>query len=82
MEHIKNDVLGPKFAIRLGDLGWYHRLRAVCFKCRKETVIDPEILRARFDANTFIVGLEERIRCGGCGNRFGNRLSVGQLARD
>ena len=39
------DVIGPKYAIRLGDLREWHRIEAKCFNCRRVGVLYPDRLK-------------------------------------
>lgn len=82
MEHFKNITIGPKYAVRLGDLGRWHRLQAVCLSCRHSVLLEPEKLKRRFPSHTRVVELEAKLRCRKCGNRGGNSLKVGRLGRD
>jgi hypothetical protein len=35
------DVIGPKYAIRLGDLREWHRIDVKCFRCGRVGVLYP-----------------------------------------
>ena len=82
MEHYKNEVLGPRYAVRLRDLQSWHVLKAVCPECRRATMLTPETLRGRWPAYTRLVDLEPKLRCRKCGNRDGNRFQVMKLPRN
>lgn len=82
MERIQNENLGPKYALRLSDLGHWHRFQATCFRCRHSAIVNPEVLRQRWPAHSKLGDLERKLRCRACGNRYGNTLSVGRLARN
>ncbi len=74
-------TLGPKYAVRLGDLQPRHVLRVTCFSCRHTANVSPLPLLARFGENQRVSDLEERFACVECGNRFGNSVKVHELAR-
>jgi len=39
------DVIGPKYAIRLGDLREWHRIDVRCFRCGRVGVLYPDRLK-------------------------------------
>jgi hypothetical protein len=39
------EVLGPNYAIRLGDLREWHRIEARCFRCGRVGVLYPDRLK-------------------------------------
>ena len=82
MEQYENEVLGPRYAVRLSDLQAWHVLKVVCQDCRRATVLAPETLRAWWPNYTALVDLEPKLRCRKCGNRHGNRFSVLRLPRN
>ena len=82
MELIKPVSLGPRYAVRLEDLGRWHRFEAICSQCSNRVIINPEKLRPRCPGYTRVVELEKKLRCTSCGNRQGNSLKVGRLTRD
>ena len=82
MEHIKNISLGPRSVIRLGDLGPFHRLEAVCVRCRHRRVLRPDDLRRRWPDKARLTDLEVRLVCRQCGQRGGNALNTAILVRD
>ena len=82
MERLQNITVGPRYAVRLKDLGRWDRLEAVCLRCRNKSVLDPARLLRRRPGYTRIVDLEAKLRCRACGNRNGNTLRTGRLARD
>lgn len=81
-EQIKNEQIAPRYNLRLEDLRDWHRLKITCFKCRRESLIKPSVLRQRYSAHQRIMELEGKFKCGGCGNRYGNSVSVGRIKRD
>ena len=82
MEQLENINLGPRYALRLGELQRWHRLRVTCFRCRHESSVDPEKLRRRFREHTLLRDLEKKLVCTACGNRVYNVIRVARLARD
>lgn len=82
MEHIKNIILGPRYEVRLQDLGRWDRLEATCSRCRHQAIIDPAYLRQRWPGYTRVIELEGKLRCTACRNHDGNTLKTGRLVRD
>ena len=82
MELLKRISLGPLYEVRLEDLGRWDRFEASCLQCRNRNIIDPDLLRQRWPGYTRVVELEKKLRCTACGNRYGNTLKVGRLARN
>ena len=82
MEQIENINLGPHYALRLGELQRWHRLRVTCFRCRHESSVDPEKLRPHYLDHTLLRDLEKKLVCKACGNRVYNVIRVARLARD
>ena len=82
MKQNGNASLGPRYAIRLGDLRGWHVLAVSCFACRHRALLKPDLLRRRFGDQTFVVALEKRLRCRRCGNRLHNSWAVERLPRD
>ena len=81
MEHNGND-LGPKYAIRLGDLRRWHIVTVTCFRCgHKGELTGDRIARGR-DPYTHLVDLQRKLRCTNCTNRRDNTLSVRAMSRD
>ena len=84
MEQKKNEALGPRYALRLGDLRQWHVIEVRCFKCAKEGTVYPAVLMkgGRWTEHTRLVELEPRFRCRACGNRFGNSWNIMRLSRN
>lgn len=82
MEHLKNISIGPRYAVRLEDLGTWDRFEASCLACRHKKVLHPDIFRRRWPGYTRVIELEKKLRCESCGNREGNSLKIGRLKRD
>lgn len=82
MEQIKNITLGPRYDLRLEDLGRWHRFEAVCSACRRRRIIHPDSLRKRWPGYTRVTELERLLHCTGCDNWDNNRLNIGRLMRD
>ena len=82
MEQIRNTPIGPRYALRLEEMGRWHRIEALCSKCRNRQVLKPAMLQGRFPGYTRIIDLEKKLRCTACGNRAGNTLQIGRVARD
>jgi hypothetical protein len=80
MEQRRN--IGPRYAIRLGDLRGWHIVTAVCGECRRTTNLNPWLLRAGRPDWTHLMDLEPRLVCRHCGNREANRLLVTMASRD
>jgi len=80
-EQTKNETVAPRYALRLEDLRGWHRLKITCFKCRRESLIDPKALRERYSGHQRVMELEGKFRCAGCGNRYGNSVTVGRVSR-
>ena len=84
MEQKKNEMPGPRYALRLGDLRQWHVIEVRCFKCGKEGTVYPAVLLkgGRWTEHTRLVELEPRFRCRACGNRFGNSWNIMRLSRN
>ena len=84
MEQKQNEILGPRHAVRLGDLRQWHVIEVRCFKCRNEGTVYPAVLlkTGRWTKHTRLVELEPRFRCRSCGNRFGNSWNIMRLSRN
>ena len=80
MEQNKN--IGPKYAIRVGDLHEWHIVMARCFKCGYQARIGSDVLAWERPPHTHITELERKLRCTRCGNRTGNTLSVTTVPRN
>ena len=68
MEHKENvpEILGPRYAVRVGDLRDWHVLRVRCERCKHEGSIYPARLRARAHESARLVDLAARFRCQHC----------------
>ena len=80
MEHSEN--IGPRYAIRLGDLRHWHIVTARCFKCSHETEFTGDFIAWERPPHTFLTELQPKLRCTQCGNRVGNMLTVRMAARN
>lgn len=80
VEQTKN--ISPRYAIRLHDLRAWHVIVATCAACGKLTHIDARLLRDGRPPYTRLIDLERKLRCGTCGNRQGNTLSVSMAPRN
>ena len=76
---MKPIVLGPKYAIRLGDLKPWHIITVKCWRCPRKGLVDPEDLRDWIDDRESIIKIEDRFRCKGCGNKVFNSWQVMDL---
>ena len=81
MEHPEN-ILGPKYAIRMRDLRHWHIVTAECLQCRHETEFTGDFLAWERSPHTYLTDLQRKLRCTRCGNREGNTLSVRMAARN
>lgn len=68
--------LGPKYAIRLGDLRNWHVLTAVCSACRHQRQVRLWQLKARHPDHVWLTDIERRLRCMRCGHRRNNTVLV------
>ncbi|MBI09969.1 MAG: hypothetical protein CMM55_10605 [Rhodospirillaceae bacterium] len=78
----KKFFLGSRYALHLGELQRWHRLRVTCFRCRHEASVDLEKLRPWFREHTLLRDLEKKFICSACGNSVYNVIRVARLARD
>ena len=78
---MQEDILGPKYAVRLGDLRPWHVLGITCFSCRHTATVSPAPLMRRFGEHQCIAELEDRFACTACGNRDGNSVKIYKLER-
>lgn len=82
MEQYENETLGPRYAVRLGELRQWHILRATCVRCRHVGIVEPTRLRCRWSEHTRLIELERKLRCTKCGNCIENGLQVARLLRN
>ena len=61
MEHSEN--IGPKYAIRLGDLRHWHIVTARCFQCRHEVEFTGDFLAWERSPHTYLTELQPKLRC-------------------
>jgi hypothetical protein len=78
----QNKNIPPRYAIRLEDLRAWHVVFATYAACRKRTHIDARLLQQGRPPYTRLLDLERKLRCGSCGNRQGNTLSVSVAPRN
>jgi hypothetical protein len=81
MEHSEN-IVGPKYAIRLGDLRHWHIVTARCFRCRHEIEFTGDFLAWERSPTTYLTELQRKLRCTQCQNRVGNTLTVRAASRN
>jgi hypothetical protein len=67
---MREDTLGPKYNVRLGDLRSWHVLQVTCLQCRRVATIHPGPLLKRFGEHQRLAQLEEKFGCTGCGSIF------------
>jgi hypothetical protein len=79
---MQEEIRGPKYDVRLGQLKPWHVLRITCLQCRYVAAVSPAPLLTRFGVHQRIVDLEERFACTECGNRGGNSVAVCRLDRN
>jgi hypothetical protein len=72
--------LGPRYAVRLSQLGRFHILCAEC-PCRHAGPIARRHLQP-LPPWTYLIDLEKRFRCRQCGQRGEARFYVVLMARD
>jgi hypothetical protein len=60
------DIVGPRYAVRVEDLGPEHVLHVQCDRCRRVVLIEAAELRRRAEGYERLVQLAERLRCGTC----------------
>ncbi len=61
--------LGPRYAIRLGDLQNWHVTTAVCGDCRHKRVMRLWEVKRGQPEHTLLMHVEARLRCRECGYR-------------
>ena len=76
------NILGPKYAIRLGDLRPWHIVTVTCFRCRHTAKLAGDFLAWERDPHTHLIDLRAKLRCTNCGNREDNDLSVRAMSRN
>lgn len=76
---MREEILGPKYNVRLGDLKPWHVLKVKCLQCRHSAQVSPTPLLTRFGQHQRIADLESRFACTECGNRAGNSFAVFRL---
>ena len=81
MEHPEN-ILGPKYAIRLSELRHSHIISARCLQCGHEAEFTGDFLAWERSPHACLTDLQRKLRCTRCGNREGNTLSVRMAARE
>jgi hypothetical protein len=72
--------LGPRYAVRVGQLTRFHILCAECL-CRHAGPIARRYLRD-LPPSTYLIDLEKRFRCRQCRQRGEARFYVVLMARD
>jgi hypothetical protein len=81
MEQYEN-IVGPKYAIRVADLRDWHVITAQCFRCGHQSRLKADFLAWERAPFTKLVDLERKLRCIQCGNRTDNTLSVRMMPRN
>jgi hypothetical protein len=64
------------------DLMPWHEVRATCAACGREELVPIKAIERKIGTLNFVLAAERFLRCLGCGNRNGNKLSVVKLRRD
>ncbi|MCD7111605.1 hypothetical protein LRX75_21450 [Rhizobium sp. DKSPLA3] len=64
----------------IGDLPQYEILGGTCPKCGNVGWLDMDVVRRKVGADMSLNHFKEKLVCQ-CGNREGNRLMIGTLAR-
>lgn len=72
----RNANIGPRYAIRLDQLRGWHVLTAVCSECRHRASMRLWEVTRGLPGHTYLMDVEDRLRCRHCGNREGNRIYV------
>jgi hypothetical protein len=72
----------PRYAFRLEDLRPWHLIAAACPACGRRSQIGAALLRHGRPPHARLLDLERKLRCGGCGNRGGNTLTVSLAPRN
>ena len=60
------DIVGPRYALRLGDLGPDHLVHLRCDACRRVALIEAGQLQARSEPYRRMVDLARQFRCAAC----------------
>ena len=82
MEHLENDPIGPRYALRVERLRQWHVVRVTCDMCQHVGAIEAQVLIRKWPPYIRLVDLARRFRCERCGNRAGNRWEVCRMKRD
>jgi hypothetical protein len=61
------DIVAPRYALRLGDLGPTHVLYVRCDACLRVALIEASALRRSWPPYVRIIHMERRFRCLRCG---------------
>ena len=56
---MREEIIGPRYAIRLGDLKPWHVLKVTCLECRHESIVSPAPLVRRFGEHAFLSRIED-----------------------
>jgi hypothetical protein len=70
------------YAETLGELAQWYELGACCPVCEHTQRIDRYELARRYGKGMRLATIGRKLICKRCGNRDGNRLTVGMLPRD
>ena len=79
-ERIAN--IGPKYAVRLGDLRNWHILTAVCPQCRHKARVRMWQFKVGRSDHTSLLEIQRLLRCTRCGNRESNTILVEVASRE
>jgi hypothetical protein len=74
--------IGPRYAIRLGELREWHIVTARCFRCGHHARLGNDFLTWERSPHAYLADLERKLRCTRCGNRRDNTLSVSAASRN
>jgi hypothetical protein len=67
--------------IPLGELEEWYVLGGRCARCRHKGLFDRWEEARKRGKGVYLSTLESKLRCTGCQNRIGNRLTIGKLRR-
>ena len=82
LTNAREEILGPKYDVRLGDLRSWHVIAVTCMACGHVGVVHPGALLRHWSEHTRIVKLEEKMRCTSCRNHLCNTWRVMRLPRN
>lgn len=77
----REEVLGPRYAVRVGQLQSWHVLHVTCSGCGHVGAVHQRKLIAKCGEHARLIDVERRFRCAICRNRDGNAWRVMRLPR-